>query len=258
MNKMNKEPAMRVLCGLLLLCLCAAGAAAQESPFVTPEMFRTLTGEISGDISYDHLRHLTLHHSPNGASRGFRDKMRWIEAKAREVGLEDVRLIDDLRFTGVGWTPLAADLWIVSPDARRLISLDEAAVAIADYSTSGTWEGELVDVDAGTREAHYEGKDVKGKIVLASGSPATVMNEAVWKRGALGVIYYNAARGISYPDQVAWTRLNPRPPEGKQNTFGFFISYRAGMELKQRLAPRATPGPRPAVPAKRCSRAKKS
>jgi hypothetical protein len=239
---MKKEHAMRILCSLLCVCLCAAGAAAQESPFVTPEMFRTLSGEISGDISYDHLRHLTLHHSPNGASRGFQDKMRWIAAKAREVGLEDVRLIDDLRFTGVGWTPLAADLWIVSPDARRVISLDEAAVAIADYSVSGTWEGELVDVDAGTREAHYEGKDVKGKIVLASGAAATVMNEAVWKRGALGVIYYNAARGISYPDQVAWTRLNPRPPEGKQNTFAFSISYRAGMELKQRLAPRATPG----------------
>jgi hypothetical protein len=236
---------MRVLTSLLLLCLCAAGAAAQESPFVTPEMFRTLSGEISGDISYDHLRHLTLHHSPNGGSRGFQAKMRWIEAKAREVGLEDVRMIDDLRWTGVAWTPLAADLWIVSPDARRLISLDEAAVGIADYSTSGTWEGELVDVDAGTRESHYEGKDVKGKIVLASGSAATVMNEAVWKRGALGVIYYNAARGISYPDQVAWTRLNPRPPEGKQNTFAFSISYRAGMELKQRLAPRATPGAAP-------------
>lgn len=234
---------MRAAFRVVILCVLAAMAtAAQESPFVPPETYRLLSAEISGDISYDHLRHLTLHHSPNGASRGFRDKMRWIAAKAKEVGLEDVRIIDDLRFSGVGWTPLAAELWIVSPDHRRLISYDEAAVAIADYSQSGSWEGELVDVGAGTRDADYDGKDVKGKIVLVSGSPATVMEQAVWKRGALGIVYYNAGRGISYPDQIAWTRLNSRPPEGKQNTFAFSISNRAGMELKQRLQPRQTPG----------------
>jgi hypothetical protein len=230
---------------VLLAATLAAGAAAQESPFVTPERFRALSGEISGDIAYDHLRHLTLHHSPNGASRGFRDKLRWIAERAREFGLEDVRLIDDLKYSGVAWTPVAAELWIVSPDPRRLTSFSEIAVAIADYSRSGTWEGELVDVGNGTRDSDYEGKEVKDKVVLASGFPGAVMNQAVWKRGALGVVYYNASRGISYPDQVAWTQLNARPPEGKQNTFAFSISYRAGMELKQRLGPRPAPGPVP-------------
>lgn len=227
---------------LLVIIFSAVLAAAQESPFASPELFRTLNGELSGDISYDHLRHLTLHHSPNGASRGFQEKMRWIEAKAKQLGLEDVHLIDDLRYSGVGWTPISADLWIVSPDPQRLISYDEVAVAIADYSRSGTWEGELVDVGTGTSDDDYKGKEVTGKIVLASGSPGTVMEQAVWKRGALGVVYYNAARGISHPDQVAWTRLNSRPPEGKQNTFGFSIPYRAGMDLKRRLAPRPKAG----------------
>ncbi len=227
------------------LLLLAGAAGAQESPFVSPEMFRALGGEISGDISYDHLRHLTLHHSINGASRGFRDKERWIAEQARKFGLEDVRILDDIRFKGPGWSPLAGELYIVSPDPRRLISFQEIAVAIADYSRSGTWEGELVDVAAGVAVSDYEGKDVKGKIVLASGSPATVMEQAVWNRGALGVVYYNAARGIDHPDQVAWTRLNSRPPNGKENTFAFSVSYRTGMELKQRLSPRPKPGPTP-------------
>ena len=147
----------------------------------------------AGDISFDHLRHLTLYHSPNGASRGFRDKMRWIAEKAKQVGLEDVRIIDDIPMRGTGWSPLGAELWIISPEQRRLISYEEAAVAIADYSRSGTWEGELVDVGAGTAAADYEGKDVKGKIVLASGSAGSVMSEAVWKRGALGVALLLAA-----------------------------------------------------------------
>jgi hypothetical protein len=234
---------MRAILRVLVMWACAAGAAAaQESPFVSLERFRTLNGEISGDISYAHLRHLTLHHSVNGASRGFRDKERWIAEQARQFGLEDVRILDDIHYRGPGWSPLAAELWIVSPEQRRLISFQEIAVAIADYSRSGTWEGELVDVSAGVADTDYAGKDVKGKIALASGSPAGVMEQAVWKRGALGVVYYNAARGIDHPDQVAWTRLNSRPPKGQENTFAFSISYRAGMELKQRLAPKPKPG----------------
>jgi len=228
------------------LCACAVfTAAAQDSPFVSPELFRALSGELSGDIAYDHVRHLTLYHSPNAGSRGFHDKVRWIAEKAREVGIEEVRIIEDLPYRGVGWSPLSAELWIVSPDNRRLASSEEAAVAIADYSRSGTWEGELVDVGEGTRDADYKGKDVKGKIVLATGAPAAVMERAVWKRGALGIVYYNAARGIDHPDQVAWTRLSSNPPKGKENTFAFSISYRAGMELKRRLATGSAPGPIP-------------
>jgi len=73
-------------------------------------------------------------------------------------------------------------------------------------------------------------------MVLASGSPGAVMSPAVWERGALGIVYYNAARGVDHPDQVAWIHLSSQAPKGKQNTFAFSISYRAGMELKRRLA----------------------
>jgi len=233
---------MRVWLRLIFVCLVlSVPAAAQESPFVPPAVFETLNGELSGDIAFDHLRHLTLHHSPSGVSRGFRDKLRWIAERAREFGLEDVRIIDDIRFRGVGWSPVRAELWMVSPERRRIISDQEVAVAIADHSRSGTWEGELVDVGAGTRDDDYKDKDVKGRIVLASGGAGTVMDQAVWKRGALGIIYYNPARGLDYPDQISWARLNANPPEGKQNTFAFSISYRAANELKQRLARRPVP-----------------
>jgi len=113
----------RAISLLFLLAYFSRATTAQESPFVSAELFKSLNGEISADISYEHLRHLTLYHSPNGASRGFWDKMRWILAKAKEAGLEDVRLIDDLNYKGVGWTPLSAEPWMGSPENRRLISL---------------------------------------------------------------------------------------------------------------------------------------
>ena len=107
---------MRIFVRVIFVCLLvSAGAAAQESPFVPPELFHTLNGELSGDISYDHLRHLTLYHSPNGASRGFREKMRWIAEKARQAGLEDVHIVDDLPYRGVGWSPVLAELWRPKP-----------------------------------------------------------------------------------------------------------------------------------------------
>ncbi len=233
---------MRVTVCLFAALVCLLPAArAQDSPFVPPEVFDLWNGELSGDRSFEHLRYLTLYHSPNGGSRGFQEKMRWILAKAREAGLEDVRLIDTLPYRGTAWTVKSAELWMLSPERRRLTSHADVPVAIANYSRSGTWEGELVDVGAGARDADYEGKDVKGKIVLVSGSAAAAMREAVWERGALGVVYYNAQRGMDYPDQVAYTSISPNPPEGKQNTFAFSISYRMGMELKQRLAQRTAP-----------------
>ena len=101
---------MRSTLRFLSLCAWAVFTApAQDSPFVSPELFRALSGELSGDVAYDHVRHLTLYHSPNAGSRGFRDKVRWIAEKAREVGLEEVRIIEDLPFRGVGWSPLSAE-----------------------------------------------------------------------------------------------------------------------------------------------------
>lgn len=226
---------------LLILLALASGALAQESPFVPREVFELWNAELSGDRSFEHLRHLTLYHSPNGGSRGFQEKMRWILQKAREAGLEDVRLIDHLPYRGTAWTVKSAELWMLQPERRRLTSHADVPVAIANYSRSGTWEGELVDVGAGTSDADYAGKDVRGKIVLVSGSASAAMREAVWERGALGVVYYNAQRGLDYPDQVAYIGISPNPPAGKQNTFAFSISYRMGLELKQRLARRTAP-----------------
>ncbi len=203
------------------ILLLAFSAAAQDSAFVPAGAFEFLSGEISGGVAYDHIRHLTLYHSPTGASQGFRDKLKWIAAKAREAGLQDIRIIDDLSFRGSGWTVHSAELRIVKPRYERLASFDETATMVADNSAAGEWTAELVDSETST--------DVKGKIALVSQPGA--FEDVVRKRGAIGAVLYNAARGADSPDQVAWTRI----PSGTQ-AFGFSISYRAGTALKRRLA----------------------
>ncbi|MBM3748818.1 MAG: hypothetical protein FJW34_23865, partial [Acidobacteria bacterium] len=107
---------------LLLIACATAVALPQETPLAPQPAFGLLSGEISGDIAYDHIRHLTLYHSPGSGSKGYRDKTRWIFEKAKQVGLEDVRLIEDIKGRGPGWTAVSAELFMLSPEYRRLAS----------------------------------------------------------------------------------------------------------------------------------------
>ncbi len=224
---------------LLILLFLSLSAVAQTSPFLPEDLYNKLTNELSGDIAYDHLRNLTQFHVPNGAARDFMGEANWIAAKAKEYGLEDVHMIE-LPYDHIAWSPKSGELWLLDKDGKetKLGSYAEVATSLADYSRATKVEAELVDVGEGIGDADYAGKDVKGKIVLASGSPSNVEKEAVWKRGALGIVSYYSTRVVpsDYPDQVAWTHINEKPDEeGHQPTFGFVISYRAGTLLKRRL-----------------------
>ena len=76
-------------------CRVLAGdaLAAQESPFLPEPVYRALVNEMSGDIAYEHIRWFTHYHRPMGGSEGFEAVAKYVEEKAREYGLEDVRYI---------------------------------------------------------------------------------------------------------------------------------------------------------------------
>ena len=192
---------------LVILLLLSVTAFAQSSPFLPDDLYNKLTNELSGDIAFDHLRTLTQFHVPNGATGDFMKEANWTAAKAKEYGLEDVRMIE-MPYDHIAWTPKAGELWLLDKDGRetKLGSYAEVATSLADYSRPTKTEAELVDVGEGLGEADYAGKDVKGKIVLASGSPSNVEKEAVWKRGALGIVKLlldaHHAVGLSGPGGV--------------------------------------------------------
>jgi hypothetical protein len=91
-------------------------------------------------------------------------------------------------------------------------------------------------VGSGTSAADYEGKDVAGKIVLATGYGGEVHRNAVLKYGALAVVcYLNDDRAKEYPDILAYTGMWPRTEELDRVTFGFNISNRQGERLRDML-----------------------
>src|SRR5260370_24712280 len=100
-------------------------------------------------------------------------------------------------------------------------------VALADYSNNAAVTAELIDVGAGTSEKDYEGKDVKGRIVLAGGAVAEAHHQSVELRGAAGVLSYQqnqvTAWSGDYPGLARWGHLSPY---NTPNTFAFMISFR--------------------------------
>lgn len=224
----------------LLLALPQA-ALAQRSPFLPDPVYDALVNELSGDIAFEHVRWFTHYHRPMGGGEGFEAVARYVEEKAREYGLEDVRYIR-LEARTPSWTPRLGELWLVEPTARRLAFSPEVALSLADYSRpADVPSAELVDVGAGTTAADYEGLNVAGTVVLATGPLATVMQEAVWTRGALGIIYFTEARR-DFPDQVPWVRIPVASEDAsKPGTFAFVLSQREGRRLRRELAATETP-----------------
>jgi len=223
-----------------LLAAATLPAFAQTSPFLPEDLRRALVSEISGDRAFENVRWLSHYHR-TGGSKDFFAATDWIAKAAKEAGLEDVKLIRQ-KWNGQGWSCAKGEAWLLDPD-EKLADYGAVAVSIADMSRTTHVTAELVDVGTGTRESDYQGKDVKGKIVLAGGSAATAHAEAVWKRGALGVVSYQTNRPEDFdaPDQVAWSRIGYEAKgvagvkDGTPGTFAVVISPRRGRALQKRL-----------------------
>ena len=232
----------RLLVACATITASAAPAAAQTSPFFRDPLFRDVVNEISGDRAFEHVRQLTHYHR-TGGSRDFFAAAEYIRQAAVAAGLEDVRLVRQ-KWDGQGWSCRLGEAWVLEPEPFKLAAYDEVAVSVADNSRTTHVTAELLDAGAGTTDADYAGKDVKGKIVLASGSATTAHAEAVWKRGALGVVSWQTNRPEHFdaPDQVAWGRIGHEAKDvagvkdGTPGTFAIMISPRRARSLQKQLA----------------------
>jgi hypothetical protein len=126
---------------------------------------------------------------------------------------------------------------IVNKEVRLLGSYEAEPVVLAEDSESADVTAELVDVGAGTDEANYAGKDVKGKIVLVSASPGAGQELAVGKFGAAGLVSYaqnqkNAWWGED-ENLIRWGHLETFT---EHKTFAFMVSLKTARGMRERLA----------------------
>ncbi len=247
-----KKTASFLCLSLLLIQSLTFLAAAQtrgeqytKTSLLSDREVTALGSEVNGSIAKDIVTELARYHRVQ-ASSGFSRAAEYIAAKAKEYGLEQVQIerfpadgqktYYTLKSTP-GWEAERGELWEVEPHKAKVADWDEMRVALADYSQSADVTAALVDVGAGASPKDYDGKEVKGKIVLAGGSVAVAHKMACDERGAAGVLSYqqNQVTGWSgdYVDNVRWGHLSPYNADNK---FAFMISLRRAREYQARLA----------------------
>jgi hypothetical protein len=209
--------------------------------------------ELSGNIAKSYVAQISrFHRIP--ASTMFHEAAEYVKDELLRIGFEDAvieQFIADGRekywthTSPVGWTVRSAELRLVEPEERLIVTYEDVPQSLHMYSNATPSQGvtaELVDVGTGTKRADYEGKDVKGKLVLATGRAKTVHEQAVYKHGAAGVItdtitleMPNVRESLDIPDAHAYQSIWPTAEELDKVAFGFSLSKRQGNQLRALL-----------------------
>jgi hypothetical protein len=209
--------------------------------------------ELSGIVAKGFVEQITRFHRIQ-ASTMFHEAAEYVKNELLKIGLKDAT-IEQFPADGkskywthtspIGWTIKSAELYLVEPEEKLIVRYKDVPQCLHTYSKATPPEGitaELIDVDSGTKPKDYEGKDVKDKFVLATGRAKTVHEQAVYKRGALGVItdtcweFPNVRESLDIPDAHAYQGIWPSAEDLDKVTFGFSLSKRQGNQLRALLA----------------------
>jgi len=235
---------------LALALLLTAFAHGDTLPFLTDSEIDAIATEVSGESAKRTVEGFSRHHRMRG-SRGFHASAEQVIAELKRYGYADAHIeslpADGKIFYGTqrsrpAWNAEFAELWEVDAKGtpvERLASWEAAPITLAQDSESADVTAELIDAGAGTREKDYEGKDVKGKIVLTSSQPGPVAAMAVAKFGAVGIISYAQNQRTAWYGEdenlIRWGHLETFAPENEK-TFAFMVSLKTARALQQRLA----------------------
>jgi aminopeptidase YwaD len=242
----REEDAMKktfglAIAGFIFICgIFVPPASAQPAEGVPPtilplELLRAIINEASGDLALQNeilIAGVNRNRLPEEYVNGYFEPKFLID-RLTEYGLTDCRIIDLPTRGSLTWDAEAGELWIVKPTLRKIADLKEIAASLCSGSATMDVTAELVYVGPGNQEKYYEGKDVKGKIVLVNGYPGAAQRIAVEKLGALGVVAFSGSHPEFDPDEVAWGGLSGA--EGMKKTIGFNISVRRGNDLRDML-----------------------
>ena len=231
----------RLFVFIFLSVLIAAAGYAQKGAklpenILPDDVLKALLNEISGQLPFNNEVLMGGIERVRGKEEfdGIFKEAEILAAKLKEYGLDEVR-VESLgkENTKRSWrSGVEAELWIKSPEEKRISRLSESPALMTRNCDDGEWEGEAVLLDR--RDARkLKDLDLKGKIILTE-EFAGYFSQA-FKQGALGVISCSTP-GKSYydPNQVQFD-MNMDKGGAKENVFAFNISRRQYDELRQMI-----------------------
>jgi len=224
-----------------------------ECLLVKVEISKRVKEELSGETAKSYVEQITRFHRIQ-ASTMFHEAAEHVKTELQKIGLKDAN-IEQFQSDGekmywmhmspMGWEVKSAELWLIEPEEQLIARYSDIPTCLHTCSQATPSEGvvaELVDVGEGVKPKDYEGKDVKGKFVLATGRARTVHEEAVYKRGAAGVItdtltyeMKNVRESIDLPDAHSYQGIWPTKENMERVALGFSLSKRQGNHLRNLL-----------------------
>ena len=248
---MRHRDEITLIAALSLVCVCARSTLAQAPSLVPEPVYNAIADEASGETALRHLEVITQRHRMRG-SREFHAAAQHVADALTKAGLSGVEILrlpaDGATMYGTqkartAWDANFAELWELheTPDgwrhSRRVASWNAMPVTLAQDSESANVEADLIDVGAGVSSDDYAGKDVHGKIVLASSQPGPVAKLAVAQLGAVGIVSYAQNQHTAWwgddDTVVRWGHLDSFAPF---DTFAFMISVKQARDYQSRLA----------------------
>ncbi len=198
-------------------------------------LLRAIINEASGDMALQNeilIAGVNRNRKAEEYKEGYFEPKFLIE-RLKEYGIPDCRIIDLPTRSPQTWDAVRGELWITKPTLRKIADLKEIAASLCSGSATMDVTAPLVYVGPGNQDRYYEGKDVKGKIILVNGSPGAGQRMGVEKYGALAVIGYASSHAEFDPDEVGWNSISAAA--GMKPTVGFNVSTRQGNDLRDQL-----------------------
>ena len=235
--------------GVVSILMCGS-VQADIRALVAEDVLLQIAEETSGEAAKRNLDTITLQHRMRGSDQ-FAAATEHVLKKLREYDLDEVELLtypaDGKTMFGTQksrpvWSVRSAELWELGNidgetiRVRRLGDWDSVPLSLAQDSFSADVTAALVDIGSGTSDEHYANKDVRGKLVLTSSQPETVVERAVGELGAAGIISYAPNQRSAWWREddrlVRWGHLESFP---NTKSFGFMISLGEARKFQTRL-----------------------
>jgi hypothetical protein len=222
----------------------AALPLAGASHVVDQKVFGTIAAELSGERAQELDRRIVEYHRIQGSPMMASVARDVVAAALRDAGAtveveqfpSDGRTMYQTYISPIGWSIKEGELWTEGDSPIRLCRYSDVPMCVSSYSKGGDWSGELVDVGAGTSDADYAGRDLTGKVALASGYAQAVVEQAVLKHGAVGAVIYPNGDRPEHPDMVRYNGLWTRADDVARTSGSFQISQNQYARLRSMMA----------------------
>ncbi|MFX0034188.1 MAG: DUF4910 domain-containing protein [Candidatus Hermodarchaeota archaeon] len=178
------------------------------------------------------------------ASKGFHQAAELIMKELESLGFEDIELF---KFPADGktktwgnthpyqWEIKTGELWVIEPIKEKICDYNETPLSIMTHSKPCDVITEIIDIGKEVNIDDLKRKDVQDKLIMTSGA-IYLFRDILEDSGARGIIYYpELERAGKELDKVIYNGLFLTQERFKKGLFGFSISYRQAMRLKELL-----------------------